>query len=591
MALVAAAALAAPAGAQEGPGPETTTTGVEAPPAPTTTRPPGDPGEPGDVPVAPGVDLAEAEPVPAGPEGARAISGTIRGVDGRFVNAQISLVLRRADGTFIGLNGQPSAPGAYAATVSMNPGVPLEGVESGGDETWAFRGIPANAHDFTFEVYPRGPGFPQGNWSHYGGAAKRRVVIPAGGLANVRLRLPLNCDQPGGTTGSIRVRNSVDRRPSGNLDNFLALSESRPPSGIQGFRAAGTIPAGDATPRFDGLAPHQRYSVNVYTPGPRLHAFYEVPVHACRTTTVYSYVGSPTKPPRWTRLGTRESGVFFPLVGEFTGDRFDDVFWYAPAAAGDKLATSTGDGTTFRYQTRSVGPGYRPVSGDWNGDGISDIFWYGPGAARDRIWRGQPGGSFRSLPATAGGSTSTWPVAGDFDGNGHTDILFAVGGRLSTLRRYRADGYVNGSATVPANSQVRAGDVNGDFRDDLVWHNPSTGAVQVWFGRADGTFAKVNEVVGRGVGYRPILADLSGDFRADLLWYAPGPQPDRLWRGRASSSPFFAKESADLGITASYQPFAGDWNGDGTEDVFWYAPGAAADVMWRQNLSGWIPQH
>src|SRR5688572_28224408 len=77
------------------------------------------------------------------PEGNRTISGTIRGIDGRFVNAQISLVLRRSDGTFIGLDGNPSPPGRYAAVISMNPAAPIDGLETGGDETWSFTGIPS----------------------------------------------------------------------------------------------------------------------------------------------------------------------------------------------------------------------------------------------------------------------------------------------------------------------------------------------------------------------------------------------------------------------------------------------------------------
>src|SRR5690606_7907986 len=208
------------------------------------------------------------------PEGARSISGTIRGVDGRYVNAQISLVLRDSLGRFLRIDGSVNPNAAqYATTVSINPDAPLEGSESdtaGYTDPGTIR-VPANAHDVAFGVYPRGPGFPQGNWSHYGGVSKRRVVIPANGLTNVRLRLPLNCDQPDGTTGSIRVLH-----PNGAvIDDFLALSESNPPTGIQGFRAQGTTRVA-ANQTFDGIAPDQRYSVNAYVgAGHSLRRFYE----------------------------------------------------------------------------------------------------------------------------------------------------------------------------------------------------------------------------------------------------------------------------------------------------------------------------
>ncbi|HMQ25510.1 MAG TPA: hypothetical protein PKA98_05940 [Acidimicrobiales bacterium] len=112
----------------------------------------------------------------------------------------------------------------------------------------------------------------------------------------------------------------------------------------------------------------------------------------------------------------------------------------------------------------------------------------------------------------------------------------------------------------------------------------------LWFGRRKGEFAKVNDQVGAGQDYRPILSDISGGFRAEVFWYGPGATEDTVCRGRSSSSPYFAKESTNLGVTGNYQPFTADLNGDGTEDVYWYAPGVAADTLWKMNLSGWIPQ-
>ena len=33
-------------------------------------------------------------------------------------------------------------------------------------------------------------------------------------------------------------------------------------------------------------------------------------------------------------------------------------------------------------------------------------------------------------------------------------------------------------------------------------------------------------------------------------------------------------------VTGTYKPFVGDFDGNGRDDVFWYAPGAAADSIW-----------
>ena len=36
-------------------------------------------------------------------------------------------------------------------------------------------------------------------------------------------------------------------------------------------------------------------------------------------------------------------------------------------------------------------------------------------------------------------------------------------------------------------------------------------------------------------------------------------------------------------MTTAYQPVAGDFNGDGPEDIFWHAAGSAADKLWWSN--------
>lgn len=66
-----------------------------------------------------------------------------------------------------------------------------------------------------------------------------------------------------------------------------------------------------------------------------------------------------------------------------------------------------------------------------------------------------------------------------------------------------------------------------------------------------------------------------------VLWYAPGAAPDRLWRNVTfpmSGAPRYT--SSSVSVSGTYKPFTGDFNGDGCEDVFWYAPGSARDAVW-----------
>ena len=89
--------------------------------------------------------------------------------------------------------------------------------------------------------------------------------------------------------------------------------------------------------------------------------------------------------------------------------------------------------------------------------------------------------------------------------------------------------------------------------------------------------------------YIPIPMNCVSEKR--VLWYGPGTTPDGLWRDiqfPGSGSPTYTASA--LSINGSYQPVVGDFDGDGCEDVFWYAPGAARDWIWYGDASGTFPR-
>ncbi len=92
-----------------------------------------------------------------------------------------------------------------------------------------------------------------------------------------------------------------------------------------------------------------------------------------------------------------------------------------------------------------------------------------------------------------------------------------------------------------------------------------------------------------GGNYTPLLGlgacGEGSDSSLWVLWYAPGSAQDYFWveRGNATElilTPPFDHESTPISVNGTYVPLVGDWDGDGCDDIFWYAPGAAQDYVW-----------
>jgi hypothetical protein len=127
-----------------------------------------------------------------------------------------------------------------------------------------------------------------------------------------------------------------------------------------------------------------------------------------------------------------------------------------------------------------MGGDYEPFTGDFDGDHRDDVFWYGPGAAPDRLWFGRAGGFTTgdvAFPLVAD------PVVGDFNGDDRSDIVWfrsgQAGHRVWTGRASREfRGYsvaLDRPYTLPA-----AGDFDGDLQDDIFWHASPTHGNRVW---------------------------------------------------------------------------------------------------------------
>jgi VCBS repeat protein len=132
------------------------------------------------------------------------------------------------------------------------------------------------------------------------------------------------------------------------------------------------------------------------------------------------------------------------------------------------------------------GPGWTAVgTGDFNGDGHSDILWQNASSGQTVIWEmngaGIIGGGAVSLNAGPG-----WKAigTGDFNGDGLSDILFQnTGNGQAAVWEMNGTNVIGGGtvSAIPGTSwhAIGTSDFNRDGHSDILWQNVS-GQAAIW---------------------------------------------------------------------------------------------------------------
>jgi lysophospholipase L1-like esterase len=129
-----------------------------------------------------------------------------------------------------------------------------------------------------------------------------------------------------------------------------------------------------------------------------------------------------------------------------------------------------------------------------------------------------------------------------------------------------ADTLANGLTGSPVRmSQTSVGDVDGDFVDDVMARDDSTGTLRLRRGNGDGTLAPPTDVT---TGWRPygqtVTTDVNGDSLADIL-AADSAGNLKMWAGRGNGT--FASATTVTTGWSFTQTAAADFNDDGATDL------------------------
>lgn len=235
------------------------------------------------------------------------------------------------------------------------------------------------------------------------------------------------------------------------------------------------------------------------------------------------------------------------------------------------------------------GPAGRAVAGDVNGDGRGDVVCQTPSSGALSVGLARAGGQLAQVDwqGTLGfcGSTSRLLI-GDVNGDGRSDLVChtpSTGNDAVALARtggrFPAVDWRGAPGPCPApGGRVLLGDVTGDFRSDLVCQNPRTGAVSVARARATGRFPAVDTrdtpAFCTTTGTRLLLGDVTGDFRSDLVCHDPATGGVSVARARAGGRfPALDTRSAPrICRQAGGQVRLADVTGDSRSDLVCHDP-------------------
>ncbi|KPK60026.1 MAG: hypothetical protein AMJ59_08500 [Gammaproteobacteria bacterium SG8_31] len=228
---------------------------------------------------------------------------------------------------------------------------------------------------------------------------------------------------------------------------------------------------------------------------------------------------------------------------------------------------------------RAEGYGMGVAAGDYDNDGHVDLYVTNFGA--NELWRNRGDGTFEDVTGKAGVGDPNWSVSAswlDYDRDGWLDLY--VGN------------YVDYSFDNP--KPCRSSTSARDYCSPLVYQ-PQVDSL--FRNRGDGTFEDVSESTGIRRAYGGALGVVAADFNGDRwpdIYVANDGVANQLWindgKGRFDNDAVMAGVAFNMDGSpeASMGVDAGDFDGDGDEDLFMTHLTRETNTLYINDGRGWF---
>ncbi|MFI7577753.1 S8 family serine peptidase [Micromonospora sp. NPDC049497] len=325
---------------------------------------------------------------------------------------------------------------------------------------------------------------------------------------------------------------------------------------------------------------------------------------------VTDHRGSPNRV-LYTDVNGPGNDGFGRTGADVNGDGRDDIVTFVrgtPADVWVALSTGSSFGAGSKWHEYFGAGEEIPMVGDVNGDGRADLITFTRGTSADVYVALSTGSSFGPSQRwhTWFAASNETPAVGDFNGDGRDDIATVTRGVLGSPSVNRtvyvalsngtgfvgtgvrwSDSFLGGDA-VPL-----VGDFDCDGRDDLAaFERGGAGRVLVASSQGDrfagATLWSYRFALATAV---PTVGDFNGDGCDDVAEFSRGDAPFvrvalsmvGYWATRLFGDPTVWHRDFAGGVAV---PGAGDFTGDGRDDVVAFTRGSAADVFVAPSTSG-----
>jgi hypothetical protein len=289
------------------------------------------------------------------------------------------------------------------------------------------------------------------------------------------------------------------------------------------------------------------------------------------------------------------------LTGDFNGDGKTDIFHAVQNTDYANIWFSNGDGT-FNVHSFSPWPGYAIpngvwLAGDFNGDGKTDILHAVANTDYANVWLSNGNGTFtvRSFSPWSGYEipNGVW-LAGDFNGDGKTDILHAVANTdYANVWLSNGDGTFTVRSFSPwagyaiPNGLWLVGDFNGDGKADVLHAVQDTDYANVWLSRGDGTFSVRSFSPWSGYAIPNglwLTGDFNGDGKTDIFHAVQDTDYANIWLSNGDGTFNVQSFSPWAGYAIPNGVWlTGDFDGDGKTDVLHAVQDTDYANLWLSN--------